>query len=116
MKLSVIIFLSGRGINRGSAWRIVMFSSIGFGAKSRSKEERSFAGSHELSNERSWATSATVSLTELKIVGAGDDPKGRRPRRYARSFKMVMHVVADCMFACIRLYAASMSVLFIHIF
>ena len=115
IKLSVMMSLSGRHISRGSAWHIMwLFSSEIFG-KSRLKEDLSFSGSHDLSNERSCATSATVSLTVLNSVGAGAEPKGSRPRRYAISSRMVIQVFAACILAWMRLYAASMSVLFMYI-
>ena len=103
MKLSVTMSLSGRHISRGSAWHISSLFVSWVCGKSRLKDEWSFSGSQELSNERSCATSATVSLTELNSVGAGAEPKGRRPRRYAISSKTVMQVFAACIFACIRL-------------
>ena len=115
MKLSVTMSRSGRDIRRGSAWAIGMSSFSCIGLKSRSNDDLSVDGSQDLSNEMSWATSPIVSLTLLNFVGAGDDPKGSRPSKYAMSSITVMHVWAACIFACIRRYAASISVLFIQI-
>ena len=115
MKLSVMMSRSGRDISRGSAGAICMLSSSCMGLKSRSNEDCSVVGSQDLSSEMSWATSPIVSLTLLNFVGAGDDPKGSRPSKYAMSSMTVIQVCAACMLAWILRYAASMSVLFIQI-
>ena len=92
-----------KGVSDGWYFVGIVVSSV--------KEDDSVNGSHSFVRQRSAATSATVSLTQLNSAGAGDDPKGSRVRRYAIPFKIEMLVMADIIAAWMRRYAESRSVL-----
>lgn len=96
MKLSLMMFLGGRGTANSLACSKVMHSGryVG-GLFTNSKvEEREF-GCHVGSRDKSHATSVIVSLMILKIEGAGDDPNGSLTSKYAISLTIVIHVTAD---------------------
>ena len=81
MKLSVQMSRAGRLTASLSAFANGMCSGSALGGKSRLNAECREWGSHVGSKDKSCATSAAVSLTVLKIAGAGEEPKGSRVKR-----------------------------------
>lgn len=103
IKLSVTISRGGSCMCSLSAFPISTLSGkYSAGSFRNSKLDRTVDVFHVVSSLRSWATSVIVSLTSLNMDGAGDEPKGNRKRRYARSSIIVMHVTADCVFVWMR--------------